>query len=99
MDTMPIWLPPLWLAVWSLILYLTMGADKRFAKTGRRRVPEARLFLLAVLGGAVGGLGGIYRFRHKTKHWYFVVGFWALAVLQLAGLAAWYLLALPRLAG
>lgn len=69
----------------SLALFVMMGLDKRFAKTGHRRVPEKRLFLLAALFGAAGGLLGMYAFRHKTRHWYFVVGFWALAVLQ-AGL-------------
>ena len=67
----------------SLVLFATMGLDKRFAKTEHRRVPEKRLFLLAALLGAPGGLLGMYAFRHKTKHWYFVVGFWALTVLQL----------------
>ncbi|MBR1565472.1 MAG: DUF1294 domain-containing protein [Oscillospiraceae bacterium] len=66
----------------SLALFITMGLDKRFAKIEHRRVPEKRLFLLAALFGAPGGLLGMYAFRHKTKHWYFVVGFWALTVLQ-----------------
>ena len=67
----------------SLVLFVTMGLDKRFAKTEHRRVPEKRLFLLAALLGASGGLLGMYTFRHKTKHWYFVLGFWAMTVLQL----------------
>ena len=71
----------------SLVLLITMGADKRFARTGHRRVPEKRLFLLALLGGAAGGLLGMYTFRHKTRHWYFVVGFWALTLVQLGALA------------
>ena len=70
----------------SLVLLITMGTDKRFAKTGHRRIPEKRLFLLALFGGAVGGLLGMYAFRHKTRHWYFVVGFWALTAVQLGAL-------------
>ena len=71
----------------SLALFAAMGADKYCARSGRRRVPEKRLFLLALLLGAPGGLLGMYAFRHKTKHLYFVWGFRALAALQLAALA------------
>ena len=70
----------------SLVLLITMGADKRFARTGHRRVPEKRLFLFALLGGAVGGLLGMYTFRHKTRHPAFSLGFPLLALLQAAGL-------------
>ena len=74
-----------WLCLMSLCSFVSMGADKRRAKRGARRTPEKRLFLLAALGGAAGGLAGMYLFHHKTRHWYFVVGFWALFLLQLAG--------------
>ncbi len=75
----------------SLALLVMMGAEKTHAQIGARRVPERRLFLLALLFGAPGGLLGMYFFRHKTKHWYFVVGFWSLTVIQLGALGylAW----------
>lgn len=75
---------PLWLMLMSLVLFAVMGADKRRAKTGAWRVPEKTLFLLALLGGAIGGVLGMRVFRHKTKHWYFAWGFPILALLQLA---------------
>lgn len=77
--------------VMSLVLFCTMGFDKRRAKKGGRRVPEARLFLLALLMGAPGGLIGMYAFRHKTKHWYFVIGFTFFTLLELALLVLVYL--------
>lgn len=58
----------------NAILFLLMGYDKLCAKKGKRRVPEATLFLLAVLGGAFGGLCSMPVFHHKTKH----VSFWLL---------------------
>ena len=67
----------------SIALFSLMGADKRLAKTGGRRVPEKTLFLLALLFGAPGGLLGMNFFRHKTRHWYFVWGFRLLTLLQL----------------
>ncbi len=82
---------PLWLALMSLALFIVMGADKRRAKKEAWRVPEKTLFLLAAIGGAVGGVLGMKAFRHKTKHWYFAWGFPILALLQI-GLAVWLLL-------
>ena len=86
----PRWLPLLWLVLMSLVLFIVMGADKRRARSGAWRVPEKRLFLLALLGGAAGGVLGMRVFHHKTKHWTFAWGFPALAVLQLA-LCLWLL--------
>ena len=80
----------IWLPAMSLISFCAMGADKRRARKGAWRTPEKRLFLFAALGGAPGALLGMYVFHHKTKHWYFVVGFWALFLLQAAA-AAYFL--------
>ena len=80
----------IWLLFMSAVSFAAMGLDKLYAGRGERRIPEKRLFLFAALGGAVGGLLGMYLFRHKTRHWYFVVGFWALFALQAAGLY-WFL--------
>ena len=72
--------------IMSLALLFIMGADKHYARSGHRRVPEKRLFLLAMLGGAPGGLLGMYAFHHKTRHLSFLLGFWTLAILQLGAL-------------
>ncbi len=76
----------------SLVSFCAMGLDKRFARRGRRRIPEKRLFLFALLGGAAGGLAGLYLFHHKTRHWYFVWGFWTLALLEWGAMLAWRVL-------
>ena len=76
----------LWVLFWSLILFVTMGRDKKKARRGAFRVSERTLFLLAFLGGATGGLLGMEVFHHKTKHWTFAWGFRILTLLQLAGL-------------
>ena len=75
----------------SIILFLVMGRDKALSKTRKRRLPEATLFLLAVLGGALGGVLGMQIFRHKTQHMSFVIGFPLLALLQW-GAVIWMLL-------
>lgn len=51
-----------------------MGMDKSRAKRHAWRIPEANLFLISFLGGSIGTWAGMYLFRHKTKHWRFVIG-------------------------
>ena len=65
-----------------------MWFDKRRSKrAGARRIRERTLFLSALLGGSLGALLGMWVFRHKTKHWYFV---WGMPAILLAQLAAVY---------
>ena len=73
-----------WLLIWSLILFFVMALDKHRAVKGARRIPEKRLFLLALLGGGIGGFFGMYAFRHKTKHLHFVLLVPIIALMQLA---------------
>lgn len=80
----PPYLLTAWLFVWSLILFFTMALDKHRAIKGARRVPEKRLFLLALLGGGIGGFFGMYAFRHKTKHLSFILLFPTIALIQAA---------------
>ena len=51
-----------------------MGADKRKAVKGARRIPEASMFTIAILGGSVGVMLGMRAFHHKTLHTSFTVG-------------------------
>ena len=71
----------------NIISFFLMRHDKQCARKNQRRVPEKTLFLSAILFGALGGTLGMFVFRHKTKHWYFVLGYWALTVVQLGALA------------
>ena len=52
----------IWLLFMSAVSFAAMGLDKLYAGRGERRIPEKRLFLFAALGGAVGGLLGMYLF-------------------------------------
>ena len=62
-----------YLAVISVITFLSYGVDKRKAIKGRRRISEKTLLTFSLIGGAYGGLTGMLFFRHKTarEHWYF----------------------------
>lgn len=81
------------LIVMNLLAFVLMGIDKLKAKRGAWRIPEKTLFLVTALFGGLGGTLGMYFFRHKTKHWYFKLGFPALLAVQLVLLA----LILPKL--
>lgn len=70
-------------AVINLIGFIIMGADKKRAVRGAWRISEASLFLTALAGGALGCTLGMYRFRHKTRHWYFRYGMPAVFFLQI----------------
>lgn len=63
----------IYLGAISVITLFTYMIDKIKAKAGLWRIPEKVLLGLSLLGGAFGGLIAMYVFRHKTKHWYFVV--------------------------
>ncbi len=77
----------------NLAGFILMGADKKKALRNAWRIPEARLFLFAFLGGSLGCIFGMHTFRHKTKHWYFVWGMPAILILQVV--AAFFLI-LPQ---
>lgn len=62
----------------------SMGMDKRKAIRHEWRIPEATLFLIALLGGSMGSIAGMQLFRHKTRHWYFVWGMPIIFFVELA---------------
>ena len=68
----------------NILGFLLMGIDKWKARKGAFRIPESTLFIIAIIGGSIGSILGMYTFRHKTRHWYFVYGMPAILLLQLA---------------
>lgn len=69
--------------VMNLIGLLIMHLDKRKAIKRKWRIPEAALFVVAIIGGSIGSIAGMYLFHHKTRKWYFVIGMPAILVLQI----------------
>ena len=68
----------------SLIAFIFYVSDKKKAKKGAYRTPEATLLGVGFFGGAIGALLAMKMIRHKTKHWYFwVVNIFGL-IIQLA---------------
>ena len=59
----------------NLIGLLVMYIDKKKAKFGRWRIQEKTLLIIALIGGSIGTITGMYWFRHKTKKLKFTLGF------------------------
>lgn len=68
----------------NIIGFLMMGIDKWKAKKQAFRIPEATLFTIAIIGGSIGSILGMFTFHHKTRHWYFLYGMPAILILQIA---------------
>ena len=67
----------------NIITFFAMFIDKKKAQHGRYRISEKTLFTLVLLGGGIGGIAGMYIFRHKTQKTKFVVGFPAILIFEI----------------
>lgn len=67
----------------NIIAFLAMLVDKKKAKKGSWRIKESTLFTLVLLGGGIGGIIGMYTFRHKTKKLYFTIGFPTILICEI----------------
>lgn len=72
-----------YLVIINLIGFFAMGIDKYKAKNDKWRIPEKTLFIITALFGGIGTIAGMYYFRHKTKKWYFVLGFPTIFITEL----------------
>ena len=80
----PITFLVIYFVIINIVGFAVMGIDKRKAVKRTFRIPEATLFIIALIGGSIGSILGMQVFRHKTRHWYFVFGMPAILVLQIA---------------
>ena len=68
----------------NVLGFALMGIDKSRAKKRGFRIPEATLFVVAIIGGSIGTIIGMFTFRHKTRHWYFLYGLPVILIIQIA---------------
>lgn len=73
----------IYLLIINVIAFLAMWIDKRKAEKGKWRISETTLLLLGVLGGSIGGMIGMYTFRHKTKKKRFTIGMPAILIVEI----------------
>lgn len=84
------WLFAGWVLLFCLLAFGAHVIDKRAAINGRRRIPEARLHLLELLGGWPGALLAMTLVRHKTRKVSYLAGL--AVIVGMWALAAWFVL-------
>ena len=67
----------------NLVLYTTMVIDKKRAIKDQWRIPEKNMFIMAVLGGGLGGLCAMVFKRHKNRHMDFILVFTMTSILHM----------------
>lgn len=73
----------IYLFIINVIAFLAMWIDKRKAEKGKWRISEPTLLGLGILGGSIGGMIGMYTFRHKTKKKRFTIGMPAILIVEI----------------
>ncbi len=75
----------------NLVAYIMYGVDKhrsqQKSKDGKRkkdRISEAALIWIAVFGGSIGAIMGMFGFHHKTQHKKFTILLPLIFVFQVA---------------
>lgn len=58
--------------LFSVITYFLYRTDKKRAIRHRYRISEKTLLIFPWIFGSLGALFGMFRYRHKTKHGYFL---------------------------
>lgn len=74
----------IYLVIVSLVSLIVCVADKLLAILRMRRVPEAVLFLLALLGGSFAMFLAMLLIRHKIRKPRFMLGLPLIMILQAA---------------
>lgn len=73
----------IYLIMINLVTFFAIWLDKKKAKKGKWRISEASLMTLVLLGGGIGGIIGMYKFRHKTKKAKFYIGFPTILIVEI----------------
>jgi uncharacterized membrane protein YsdA (DUF1294 family) len=76
----------------NLLTMLRLWQDKQRAVAGERRIPEADLLGLALIGGSPGALLARHLFRHKTRKQPFSTWLFLIVAIQIGALTGFLFL-------
>ena len=68
----------------NVIAIVLMKKDKEYAEKGERRIREATLLIVALIGGSLGMYYAMFKYKHKTLHNKFSIGIPVIIVMQFA---------------
>ena len=74
-----------YIVIVNMLAFCMYGIDKSAAIKQKQRIPNRVLLLMAIIGGSLGALAGMYTFRHKTKKWYYTITVPVLLMIQIVG--------------
>lgn len=72
----------LYLFIINIISFICIFVDKQRAINHKWRISEYTLIFLAIIGGSLGSISGMYIFRHKTKKAKFKMGIPIIILIQ-----------------
>jgi uncharacterized membrane protein YsdA (DUF1294 family) len=78
---------PVTLNVFTFFLY---WFDKRQSIKNGIRIPNMIMYILAITGGIIGTLMGMYCFRHKTKKIIYILNMWVILILYGVAVYAYF---------
>lgn len=73
----------IYLILINVIAFFAMFIDKKKAEKGKWRTKESTLLILALIGGSIGAIIGMYAFHHKTQKPRFFIGIPIIIILQI----------------
>ncbi len=73
----------IYLIIINIITFLSMLLDKKKAEKGKWRTKESTLIILALIGGSIGEIIGMFVWHHKTQKFKFLIGVPMIIVLQI----------------
>ncbi|MDO4466523.1 MAG: DUF1294 domain-containing protein [Bacillota bacterium] len=80
----------IFVSIINILTFMIYGVDKYKAKHNRWRISENVLIGMAIFGGSIGALLGMYFFHHKTKKYKFSLGIPCILLIQ-AGFIVYFL--------
>ena len=79
-----------WPVTLNCFAFFLYWFDKRQSIKNAIRTPNDIFYIIAITGGIIGSLMGVYCFRHKTKKILFVLNLWIILIAYIACFYIYY---------